>query len=248
MVQPAVVLLRPNTQNEADAALCRSLGWQPIPFGTHKLVADAAALNRLPEKGNDADAVFWVSPGAADIAAGALLPYSGSLKPIHIAVGEATARRLRELGFAQVICPQDGHDSEAVLRLPLWREKTGKLLIVRGTFGRDVLAETVRGLGWQVCVAEVYSRETVRLDWHALEVYQNTGCLKAVYVTAVAQVHEWFCQAPPAFTPVLKRLLYFTHHPRIAEALAAHQVSRIFVGSLREGLSSTANKETINHE
>jgi uroporphyrinogen-III synthase len=56
--------------------------------------------------------------------------------------------------------PAEGADSEALLALPQLAHMTGqRVLIVRGTGGRDLLQEAMSARGAQVQYAEVYTRE-----------------------------------------------------------------------------------------
>ena len=56
--------------------------------------------------------------------------------------------------------PAEGSDSESLLALPQLAHMTGqRVLIVRGTGGRDLLQEAMSARGAQVHYAEVYVRE-----------------------------------------------------------------------------------------
>ncbi|SDT21345.1 uroporphyrinogen-III synthase [Halopseudomonas xinjiangensis] len=78
-----------------------------------------------------------------------------------LAVGATTASVLSEYGLP-VCRPDDGQDSEALLRLPIWQQLLAvpnlKVLIWRGVGGREHIAETVRGAGGQVDYLELYRR------------------------------------------------------------------------------------------
>ena len=78
-----------------------------------------------------------------------------------LALGQATARCLSELGFGQV-----GHigsgGSDALLRLPVLNEQQvsgQRIVIVRGRGGRETLRETLLARGAEVSYLEVYRRE-----------------------------------------------------------------------------------------
>lgn len=245
MTMPVIALLRPDISAGEDAAVCRACGWQPVVCSTVRLLANTAALQQLPELVRRADVLFWVSPGAVALAA----DYVGNDRgQRHVAVGGATAEKLRQQGFTNIDYPQDGHDSEAVLRLPLWHEHTGRLLIIGGADGRTWLADGVRSLGWQAAVTAVYHREAMPVNWTALTPYIMAGCLKAVYATTAAAVDTWFAQMPPALHVSQKSLLYLTHHQRVAAAVTRHGVSATVVASLRDGLLSINLKRSGVHE
>ncbi len=64
-------------------------------------------------------------------------------------------------GFAEVIAPQDGFDSEAVIALPEFAAdavRGRKVLIFRGDGGRELLADTLRERGASVEYVTCYRR------------------------------------------------------------------------------------------
>lgn len=243
-MSPAIVLLRPQAQSGADARICRAAGWQPLCLNPMVLLADKDALARLPQQWQHADAVFWVSPGAVDMAA-AWLPHRLP-ETVQLAVGAATAARLAAYGVNDVHFPADGSDSEAALRLPYWTRTTGRLLVVRGQGGRAFLGEALRALGWQVDYAEIYWRQTQTLDWAPVRALLVRTQLQAVHVTTVALADTWFEQMPADLCRPLKSLLYFTHHPRVAAALTQQGVTHIRIGSLAANLANFAPGEPLH--
>ena len=212
---PVILIVRTQGRQTADTEVCRAAGWRPVWFSPQKIEPQAAALADLPAQYAQADAVFWVSPSAVQTGMTALSAEECRNKP-NIAVGRATAQALREAGCRQVIAPADGQDSEAVLRLPFWQQPiAGRLLIVSGEGGRNLLAAVLAERGWQVVRAAVYRREPQALDWAAYRAAQPL----AAWVTSAELVRLLFGQAPPELAQSLKSLLYLVHHPKIAEAL-----------------------------
>ena len=181
-----------------------------------------------------ADAVFWVSPTAIETA----VPYlnlSDGIK-IHIAVGQGSRRALERYLGRTVIAPHDGNDSEAVLRLPVWNSlpEGARVLFVRGHGGRDFLMRRLREKGLQTELAEVYFRRHNPLNFQNFQSENIT----AAYITSTELVQSLFAQVPPQFSRFFKSLLYFTHHPRIAEALKREGVRSVeTVPSLEYALS-----------
>lgn len=222
MHMPTILLIRPENRIAADAEICQAAGWQAVPFSPLKLVADEAALATLALQIRDSDVVFWVSPSAVELAA-PFLPENSSA--VHIAVGKATAEQLKRKGCLKVVCPTEGKDSEAVLKLSIWNNlpKQAKILIVRGHGGRELLAQSLIEQGFQVAYAEIYFRQPEKLDWQWFVECSPS----AVWVTSSEWVRELFAQVPPPLSANLQSLLYFTHHPRIAAALRQFGVRRI---------------------
>jgi len=85
------------------------------------------------------------------------------------AVGRATARALESHGIVVHALPAGRADSEGLLALPVFATLEGKrVLIVRGTGGREFLREQLQSRGASVQVAEVYRREAAPPDPDAL--------------------------------------------------------------------------------
>lgn len=213
--RPAILIVRPPSQASADAATLEAQGWRAVPFSPMQIEPDHEALRHLNRQFCNADAVFWVSPSAVETAA-PHIDFSDGL-PIHITVGQGSRQALAKFYPYHIICPQEGNDSEAVLALPIWNTlKPGaKILIVRGRGGREWLRNALNQKGFQVEVAEVYFRRPLTPDWQILAAEQP----QAAYVTSAEMVRLLFEQAPDRFAQFLRTLIYFTHHPRIAEAL-----------------------------
>ena len=89
---PTILLIRPANRLPEDVATCRQFGWQYIPFPPLNIVPHHERIDHLPERIEESDAVFWVSPTAVEVAG---LNLSGSLKP-HIAVGLGVVSQHRQ--------------------------------------------------------------------------------------------------------------------------------------------------------
>ena len=223
---PALLIIRPTNRIPADADLCRRTGWQPVPFPLIHIRPKANALAELPTQLQQASAAVWISPTTVETAlsllTGSLIP---RLSQPQIAVGSGTAKALRQAGFAHVVAPDGGHDSEAVLALPLWRTLNpgANILIVRGAHGRNLLPESLYQRGFQVACADIYQRRPLAPDWALFAAAQPA----AAWITSAEQVRLLFAAAPASLTQQLQSLLYFAHHPRIAEALSQAGAARI---------------------
>jgi uroporphyrinogen-III synthase len=231
--QPCLALMRPRLAAKADVDCCLRAGWIPLLLEYQQLQPRPVILKQLFMQSLAQNVVLWVSPSAVHIAA-KYIAHSDNL--LHVAVGASTARALTAYGFKQIIYPFDGHDSEAVLRLPLWQQQKGRLLLIRGVGGRDLLIDQLRQQGWQIEVAEVYQRLPQPINWSVLTQQAQHGSLKAVYMTTSSAVQAWFTQLPPDLYAVSKSLLYLIHHPRIATALTEYGVSALLVPDLCRGL------------
>jgi len=186
------ILTRPDGRNEALARALRAAGWQALELPALEIQPLSVQPAQLPLP-QDHDLVVFVSGNAARLYMAQLLDVAGQPAwPVATAaatVGPASARTLRDLpGFGAdttVLCPPPEaptHDSEALwavlcARGPLPR----RVLLVRGTQGRDWLAEQLEAAGVQVLRHAVYRRQPA--PWPA---------------AAARQLHDWAGQGTQA--------------------------------------------------
>lgn len=182
MSSPAhvAVLTRPEGRNEALAGRLASAGWTAriLPaLEIHSLDVPAAQLPRPA----DFDMVVFVSGNAAKQYLGQLAAAHGAAPwpdgVIAATVGPASAQALRELAAfganTTVLHPGDdapSHDSEALWavlgRLPAL---PGRVLLVRGTQGRDWLGDQLQAHGVAVTRHAAYLRRPAVWDAETLE-------------------------------------------------------------------------------
>ncbi|MCS4533621.1 uroporphyrinogen-III synthase [Neisseria montereyensis] len=212
---PVILIMRPQARIAADAAECEAAGWQAVPFSLTRIEPEEQALHQLNERFQKADAVFWVSPSAIEIAA----PYIEFVSdgPVQLTVGEASKQALAAFYRGEVICPAAGNDSEALLALDIWQKlpPAAKVLIICGHGGRDFLKKGLLKRGFEVETAEVYFRRPISPDWALFKAVKP----QAAYITSTEAVRILFDCVPEGIAESLRTLLYFTHHPRIAEVL-----------------------------
>ncbi len=238
---PVMLIVRPSARAGDDVRTCSQAGWRARVLSPVEIEPDETALLGLKEQFYRADAVFWVSPTAVETAT-PYVDFSDDLKA-QIAVGQASGRALRSCGAKNVSVPQEGNDSEAVLRLPVWDTLplNAHILIVRGRGGRDFLAESLKKKGFSVEIAEVYFRRPNELNWQDFD----AESIDAAFIASGELVRGLFAQVPPQFSRFFESLLYFTHHPRIADALREAGARHIrVVASLKAALSLLPKEQT----
>jgi len=183
------VLTRPQGRNEALAGLLAGAGWEVLPL-------PALALEPLPRAGppplpQDYDLVVFVSGNAArlylDQATAYLTGGWPAATPIAV-VGPASAQALRASTLigadTTVLHPSAdaaAHDSEALWHILSRMQPLRRVLLVRGTQGRDWLAERLVSEGAEVVRHALYRRRPAA--WPA---------------GATATLQAWASQAAPA--------------------------------------------------
>ena len=158
-----VLLTRPL---ESGSRLANRLATAGIPVVTRPLLALSplpltAATRTMVLDLDQYDHVIFVSQYAAEMGAAALEQYWPQWPMIRFyAVGPRTADVLASFGvMAQA---PDLASSEGLLALPGLTDVSGqKVLIVRGTTGREYLADTLRERGATVTYLPVYERTAI---------------------------------------------------------------------------------------
>lgn len=161
-----VWVTRPEPVATELAGLLKEAGLRALAVPTLEITApeDVTATMEQARRclGQDGMAVF-VSRNAVDWF-WRLLDTDGVslLSPMEVvAVGPATAAALEARYSGEIITPQGQADSEALLALPSLQAATvadRMVTIIRGSGGRELLAETLRERGARVEYLEVYVR------------------------------------------------------------------------------------------
>ncbi|MBX3672659.1 MAG: uroporphyrinogen-III synthase [Burkholderiales bacterium] len=226
-----VVLTRPRAQCEAIAAALESAGARVTVFPALDIVPIAlsdesrAALESLPS----ASLAIFVSANAAEH--GVALARAAGPWPEAVAaagVGAATAAALREAGFARVIAPATGFDSESLLACPEFNDVRGKrILVFRGVGGREHLRTTLEARGATVAYVECYRRERPASDPAGLLAALERGEVDAVHAMSAETVDNFLALAGPAER--WSRVALVVPHPAIARQPAAAAFGRAVV-------------------
>ncbi len=139
------------------------------------------------------DIAVFVSANAVDHGLRLIDLHGGTLGSIElIAVGRATARCLEERGITRAAVPDEAN-SEGVLRLDRLeadRIAGKRVLIFRGTGGRELLAEGLRRRGALVDYAEVYERGVAEVDPKPLLGLWDRGEIDAAIVTSATALEH----------------------------------------------------------
>jgi uroporphyrinogen-III synthase len=226
-----VVLTRPRPQCEAIAAALEAQGARVVIFPALDIVpvelsaASRAALGSLPR----AWLAIFVSANAAEhgvAAARRAGPWPGSVRVAG--VGAATAAALREAGFADVIAPAGGFDSESLLACPELLDVRGRhILVFRGIGGREHLRTTLEARGASVDYVECYRRERPAGDPAALHAALARGEIDAVHAMSAETVDNFIALAGPGAS--WSRVALVVPHPAIARHAGKSPFGRVVV-------------------
>jgi uroporphyrinogen-III synthase len=214
-----ILVTRPREQAAGLARLIEEAGGRAHLFPAIAIedLPAPAALARLQEF----DLAVFVSPTAVGKTLGRMGAWPAAVRAA--AVGAGTRRELERYGVANVIAPDEGADSEALLGEPeLAQVANRRIVIFRGEGGRALLGDTLRERGAQVEYAACYRRkrpETGPLDWKREQIDAVTVSSAQGLANLFEMLDRAWLRARPLFVP----------HPRIAADARARAVQEVLV-------------------
>ena len=248
-----IVVTRPRAQVASLARRIEQAGGIPLLFPLLDIApaADQPALREQISRIAQFDLAIFISPNAVQYGMAAIRA-AGDLPPALkiAAVGQGSAKALRELGIADIIAPTENFDSEGLLALPELQNIAGwRVLIFRGDGGRELLGNTLKAREAMVEYVTCYQRSKSQLDVAAL---LNDAPDAITMTSSEALDHLGHMLDDKARAALHDRPL-FVPHRRIAE-LAHRQGWRqvLLTGAgddgLVSGLVAWARQRTENRE
>lgn len=183
-----IVVTRPAGQADTLCAGIAARGGHPLRFPVIEIEAlpVSAELAALIDALDSFDMAFFVSPNAAQHGLAAVQMRRAWPAHLRVAtVGKGSEQALHTLGFADVIAPTAGFDSEAVLALPEFsaRAMAGKRVVIfRGDGGRDLLGVTLTQRGATIRYAACYARRIPAMD--ADQLLSTSALIDALVLTS----------------------------------------------------------------
>ncbi|CAN5126617.1 uroporphyrinogen-III synthase [soil metagenome] len=140
------------------------------------------------------------------------------------AVGQPDAAALNAAGYRVAVMPAEGASSEALLAMPQLAHMSGqRVLIVRGSGGRELIAETLTARGAKVQYAEVYTREPAHPPAQLqaeIEQLWRQGGIRAYAATSVELLEALVGIVTPRSRELMDSTALVTGSQRVAEAAA----------------------------
>ena len=139
------------------------------------------------------------------------------------AIGPATAQALNQAGYRVAVQPAGGFDSESLLAHPALEHVAGqRILLVKGSRGRELLETELQRRGAQIIAAEVYERVPSAPAESVLEALAERFAARAVHVITATSA-EIAVNLLDLATPLLReefaRVHWLVPSARVAEAL-----------------------------
>jgi uroporphyrinogen-III synthase len=139
------------------------------------------------------------------------------------AIGSATSRALNQAGYRVAIQPGDSFDSEGLLSHSRLEHVAGhRILIIKGTHGRDLLQQELTRRGATVVCAEVYERVPANISAAALEAVQErfaAGEMQVITATSLAIGASLLELATPPLRSEFERVHWLVPGERVASGL-----------------------------
>lgn len=200
----------------------RARGAEPVLFPVLAIAPadDVSGLETACRDLQDFDLAFFVSPNAVRHALDAILARRSWPGRVAVAtVGGGSARALVEYGFDDVIAPDAGFDTEAVIALPAFSPEAvqGKRFVIfRGDGGRELLGQYLRANGAEVVHVTAYRRCCPDADPGVLTGLAARGRLDAITLTSSEGVCNLADMLGARGVSLLSEVPVFVTHARIA--------------------------------
>ena len=236
-----ILITRPALQAAALARQIAAVGGVPLVFPAIIILppVDRRALDEAQRQLAHYDCAFFVSANAVEFGVGDPARWPPQLRVY--APGPGTAAALAVAGIRDVRVPQTTLDSEGLLALPELAAIAGKrMLILRGSGGRELLGSTLAARGARVDYVECYVRAKPTADAAGVEEALREGRVDAATFTSSEGLDNLWellgaeARARIAATPA------FVPHPRIAERARSLGIAKVIVTDpLDSGLIAT---------
>jgi uroporphyrinogen-III synthase len=228
-----ILVTRPEPEATAFARLISAAGGEALraPVLEIRELADLGPFHAVADRLESFDLAIFVSRNAVRRAL-ALLEQRGKAWPARLraaAIGQGSRAELEAHGFAGVIAPTEGFDSEALLALPALASIAGKRIVIfRGESGRKFLGESLAARGAQVEHAPCYRRAAPEAGARLRAAWAG-GPVDAVTVSSAEALANLARMLQEVGLPRLGDIPLFVPHARVAASAPAAGARRAIV-------------------
>ena len=188
-----VLVTRPASQADKLVSLIQQQGAEPVLFPLIEIKAtDVSSWPIIDWR--KIDWLIFVSRNAVQHFCSGL-PKKLPARLSCAAVGNGTAKAMREQGLTVSLQPEKSNGSEGLLSLQQMQKLDGqKIVIVRGQGGRELLADTLHARGASIRYIEVYSRQLPKVSKAQKIAALDTDILLATSVQSVTNLLRIFAE------------------------------------------------------
>jgi len=220
-----ILVTRPAEQAGELARMIAAHGGQAVRFPLLEIGAtdDLQPLQRAIAQLDDYAVAIFISPNAVAYSLPSIL--AARRWPVGLraaAIGPTTAAQLTAQRIAEVICPVDRFDSEALLELPAFAADAlagRKVLLLRGDGGRELLAQTLVQRGAQVDAVSCYRRSPPSDGAPLVSMLRNRQ-IEALTISSSEGLRNLLALLDTGALALLRQLPLFVAHQRIAQVAA----------------------------
>jgi len=247
--QRRVLVTRPSGQEQGLCELLAAAGFSPVHVPALEItpVADSSTLDALNETLEQYQLAVFVSANAARHGLSGILQRRTWPAQTAIAtVGLATAAAVEALGLRVDLVPEHEYSSEGLLALPgLADMRDRRVVILRGTGGRERLRDELVARGAQVDYVEVYARSAPAQGAESLLELLQGNRLAAVTATSNETLQNLFDMAGPAGQPLLREipLVLATGRQAALAARLGFQQGAVIAGHASDGAMAAAVRQ-----
>lgn len=229
-----IVITRPAQQAAALARLVEQAGGRALLYPMIEIEpVNSAGLDALIDSLEKFDLAIFISRNAVEQGLARVArrrDWPGTLAVA--AVGGGTRAALESRGFRSVLSPPGTGGSESLLALlepPVMNVSGRKIVIFRGSGGRELLQSTLRERGACVAYAECYLRSSPQTDVRPLVAAWARGGVHAIAVSSGEALANFAAKLGAAELALLSATPLFVPHSRVAEAARALNVAETIV-------------------
>lgn len=248
-----ILITRPAHQAGSLAGKVHAAGGTPLLFPVLEIldIKDRGPLLDVVARLDEFDLAIFISPNAVNKAM-SLIRKKRALPPkLKVAaVGQGTARELRNFGVNEVIAPARRFDSEALLNMDELQHVEGERVVVfRGGKGRELLGDELLRRGAVLEYAECYRRVKPNTDIAPLVRAWENNEMSAITITSSEGLRNLFDMIGEAGQVWLKATPLFVSHERIAQTARKLGLTHVILTpagdeGLLQGLLSYFHPET----
>ena len=211
-----VIVTRPAAQSHAVARMIEAIGGRAILFPALEISAHQPAAQSRAALA-EADIAIFISANA--VAFGLRYAKENLLKNLQLAaIGNATAQALKNQGYGDIIVPESGADSEALLATAALQAVAGKeIVIFRGVGGRETLRSALCQRGAKVAYIECYTRRAPAVSTSAVADLIDRDDIAAIHVLSRETLENFCTMIGPENAATLRHKPLFVPHPAVLE-------------------------------
>jgi uroporphyrinogen-III synthase len=211
-----VVLTRPVQQARATANLIEANGGRAVLFPALEISRHTPEPDAREALAN-ADIAIFISANSVEFG----LHYAQGKLPSNLqlaAIGNATAQALKNQGYNNIIVPESGADSEALLATAALQAVAGKQIVIfRGVGGRETLRKVLCQRGAKVAYIECYMRRTPDISARAVADLMQHKDIAALHILSRETLENFCTMIGPENAATLRHKALFVPHSAVLE-------------------------------